>query len=155
MINTTLVQDLTNPLLSDVTTWSTLLQDWYYSMIENALLQDLSKSLLRVTTWLTQHCWKTELSHSCLMCYSMIDTTLLQDLCRQLASGPHRSGSMLTLRDLLRMYNAVVSLLRTSVKMNSPTRAALLGNKVALKAIASLMLLQCDSRWSFVTLGQT
>jgi len=41
----------------------------------------------------------------------MIDTALLQDLCRQLASGPHRSSSMLTLRDLLRMYNAVVSLL--------------------------------------------
>ncbi|XP_070189691.1 rotatin-like isoform X1 [Littorina saxatilis] len=81
---------------------------------------------------------------------NMIDTSLLQDLCRQLTSGPHRSGSMLTLRDLLRMYNAIVSLVATSVKLNSPTRAALLGNKVALKAIASLMLLQCDSAGDLV-----
>ncbi|XP_076470158.1 rotatin-like isoform X2 [Babylonia areolata] len=76
---------------------------------------------------------------------SLMDTGLLQDLCRQLTSGPHPASSLLTLRDLLRMYDAVVCLLRTCVIMNSPTRAALLANHGALKAVASFMLLQCDS----------
>ncbi|KAK7504713.1 hypothetical protein BaRGS_00004199, partial [Batillaria attramentaria] len=80
----------------------------------------------------------------------LIDTGLLQELCHQLTEGPHRTSSLLTLRDLLRMYDAIVSLLRTSLKLDSPTRAALLSSKAALKSIASLLLLQCDSAGDLV-----
>lgn len=81
---------------------------------------------------------------------SLVNTSQLQELCQQLSSGPHRTCSLLTLRDLLRMYNAIVCLLATAVRMNSPARASLLSNLGALKAFAALLLLQCHSTGDLV-----
>lgn len=62
----------------------------------------------------------------------------------QVTTGPHSNSSLLALRDVLRMYDAIVSLLRTCLVLDTPSRNAILTNQAALKAVSSLMLVQCE-----------
>ncbi|XP_071091563.1 rotatin-like [Haliotis cracherodii] len=82
---------------------------------------------------------------------SMIDSRQIQECCQEMSTGSNPAQAELAFRDLIQLYDSIVTLLRACALYDSPIRVEILANTSALDSIVSLLLIQCDASGDLAT----